>query len=139
MTNQTPSQETPIEGTVFTPRQALMLKRAVIVMGIMLVVGFLALVGTMVYRASKLSSKTQEQTQSSAGLPRLPGAGDGVQATGSALKTLTLPDGATVSNISVGGNLLALHLSTPHGTEIMIVDIGSGKVLRQFTLHAKSP
>jgi hypothetical protein len=44
---------TPLPGTVFTPRQVRVLKIAVIVMGILLVGGFAFVLAAIVYQASK--------------------------------------------------------------------------------------
>ena len=44
---------TPLPGTVFTPRQVRVLKLAVIVMGILLVGGFAFVLAAIVYQASK--------------------------------------------------------------------------------------
>ena len=53
---ETPSEVIP--GTIFTARQVQFLKVAVIVMGIILVVGFAFVVGTILYQASNLSEST---------------------------------------------------------------------------------
>jgi len=44
---------TPLPGTVFTPRQVRVLKIAVIVMGLLLVGGFAFVLAAIVYQASK--------------------------------------------------------------------------------------
>ena len=44
---------TPLPGTVFTPRQVRMLKIAVIVMGLLLVGGFAFVLAAIVYQASR--------------------------------------------------------------------------------------
>jgi len=44
---------TPIPGTVFTPRQVRVLKVAVIVMGLLLVGGFAFVLAAIVYQASR--------------------------------------------------------------------------------------
>ena len=48
---------TPLPGTVFTPRQVRVLKIAVIVLGILLVGGFAFVLAAIVYQASRRRAK----------------------------------------------------------------------------------
>jgi hypothetical protein len=109
---------TPLPGTVFTPRQVRVLKIAVIVMGILLVGGFAFVLAAIVHQASKLG-----------------GGGE----TGVAPATLAIPDGATVSSMALDGDRLALHLNTSAGPEIAVIDIATGKVISRMRLKADKP
>jgi hypothetical protein len=109
---------TPLPGTVFTPRQVRALKVAVVVMGILLVGGFALVLATIVYQASK--------------------GGEG--ATPSTLLTemkvdLAVPKDASVTSLALDGERLALHLSSAEGAEIVVVDLTSGKVISRVKLQ----
>jgi hypothetical protein len=108
---------TPLPGTVFTPRQVRVLKVAVIVMGLLLVGGFAFVLAAIVYQASKGG-------QDGAG-----GAG------GTGVETdLPIPKDATVTSLSLDGDRLALHLNSPAGPEIAVVDLKTGKVIARIRL-----
>ena len=116
---------TPLPGTVFTPRQVRALKIAVIVMGILLVGGFGLVMATIVYQASKLGDK---KVSAPAATPAtLPAA------------ALSLPQGATVSSMALDGDRLALHLQTSTGPEIAVIDVVTGKVLSRIKINADKP
>jgi Family of unknown function (DUF6476) len=107
---------TPLPGTVFTPRQVRVLKIVVIVMGILLVGGFAFVLATIVYQASKGGQS---------GATALPGG----------LETeLPIPKDATVTSLSLDGDRLALHLSSTAGAEIVVLDLRSGAVVSRVKL-----
>jgi len=107
---------TPLPGTVFTPRQVRVLKIVVIVMGILLVGGFAFVLATIVYQASKGGQS---------GATALPGG----------LETeLPIPKDATVTAMSLDGDRLALHLKSAAGAEIAVIDIKTGKLLARIKL-----
>jgi hypothetical protein len=109
---------TPLPGTVFTPRQVRVLKIAVIVMGILLVGGFAFVLAAIVYQASKGG-------QSAAGLGALP----------AGLETaLPISKDATVTSLALDGDRLALHLKSGAGTEIAVVDLKTGQVVARIRL-----
>ena len=110
---------TPLPGTVFTPRQVRALKIAVIVMGILLVGGFGLVMATIVYQASKLGDK---KVSAPAAAPE------------TAPAALSLPPGATVSSMALDGDRLALHLSTAAGPEIVVVDLATGRIVSRIKL-----
>ena len=117
---ETPSDVLP--GTVFTPRQVKILKVAVIVMGILLVGGFAFVMSAIVYQASHLSESAAH-----------PGS-----AAGKAGQTdLVVPDGMSISQMALGDNRLAVHLTGPAGAEIRIVDLGSGKVVNRIRVKSE--
>ena len=107
---------TPLPGTVFTPRQVRVLKFAVIVMGILLVGGFAFVLAAIVYQASKGG-------QSSA----LSG-GETVAA------ELRVPKDASIETMALDGDRLALHLQTGAAPEIVVIDLKTGKTLARIKL-----
>jgi hypothetical protein len=108
---------TPLPGTVFTPRQVRVLKVAVIVMGLLLVGGFAFVLAAIVYQASK-------------------GGQDGAGGAGGTGVETDLPilKDATVTSLSLDGDRLALHLNSPAGPEIAVVDLKTGKVIARIRL-----
>jgi hypothetical protein len=93
------------------------LKILVVVMGIMLVVGFAALVAVI---AGRLSRGTP------ASLPSAP----------VAAAPLELPAGARIETIGVGAERLAIAVVLPDGSrELLIVDIASGRRLGKIPLR----
>lgn len=123
---ETPSQSDVVPGTVFTPRQVRLLKIAVIVMGILLVGGFAFVMSAIVYQASNLSESAAEPTTAPASAP----------ATGVAAD-LVVPDGMAISQMALGDNRLAVHLSGPRGAEIRIIDLGTGKVVTRIPVKSE--
>jgi len=116
---------TPLPGTMFTPRQVRALKIAVIAMGILLVGGFAVVVAGIVYQASQLGEKTTEAPAPPVRV--LPG----VQA------EVAMPQGATVTSMALDGDRLALHLTTSTGPEVVIIDVPTGKVISRIKLRAQ--
>ncbi|MGE5261045.1 MAG: hypothetical protein ACM3MH_09240 [Actinomycetota bacterium] len=117
---------TPLPGTVFTPRQVRVLKVAVIVMGILLVGGFAFVLAAIVYQASHGGQTMQ------------PVGGEAVGGEGTAaLSELPIPKNATVGSLALDGNRLALHLTSPAGGEVIVMDVATGKVLARITLKAQ--
>lgn len=114
------TDNTPLPGTVFTPRQVRVLKIAVIVMGILLVGGFAFVMAAIVYQASKLGDKKTPAPAVAA----VPDA------------ALALPPGATVTSMALDGDRLALHLQTGAGPEIAVIDVTTGKVLSRIKIGA---
>ena len=107
---------TPLPGTVFTPRQVRLLKIAVIVMGILLVGGFAFVLAAIVYQASR-------------------GGQDGAAAGAEPIAAeLHVPKDATVSTLSLDGGRLALHLQSSAGAEIVVIDLATGKTLARVRL-----
>jgi hypothetical protein len=107
---------TPLPGTVFTPRQVRRLKIAVIVMGILLVGGFALVIAALLYQT----------------LPKGPRLGGGVQ---NQIETeLGIPKDASVSALALDGDRLALHIEREPGSEIVVIDLASGKVVARVRL-----
>src|SRR5215831_4436387 len=111
---------TPLPGTVFTPRQVRVLKIAVIVMGLLLVGGFAFVLAAIVYQASGGG-------QSGGGIGGSP---QGMES------ELPIPKDATVTSLALDGDRLALHLNSPAGSDIAVIDLKTGKVLARIRLKA---
>src|SRR5689334_15847361 len=108
---------TPLPGTVFTPRQVKVLKVAVIVMGLLLVGGFAFVLAAIVYQASRGGQSTPSTAAEAAA-----GAGTSGAAT-TAFSELSIPKNATVTSLALDGDRLALHLTSPAGAEIAVIDL----------------
>jgi hypothetical protein len=109
---------TPLPGTVFTPRQVRVLKIAVIVMGLLLVGGFAFVLAAIVYQASGGGQS---------------GAGAGASLN-SVESELPIPKDATITSLALDGDRIALHLSLPAGPEIAIVDLKTGRIVARVHL-----
>jgi hypothetical protein len=106
---------TPLPGTVFTPRQVRILKIAVIAMGILLVGGFAFVLAAIVYQASR--------------------SGQGRQSAASPVATeLHIPKEATIDTLALDGDRLALHLNSAAGSEIVVLDLATGRTLARVRL-----
>jgi hypothetical protein len=119
---------TPLPGTVFTPRQVRVLKIAVIVMGLLLVGGFAFVLAAIVYQASRGGQSTPSAEAEAAA-----GAGSSGEGT-PALSELPIPQDATVTSLALDGDRLALHLNSPQGSELDVIDLRSGKVVARIKL-----
>jgi hypothetical protein len=109
---------TPLPGTVFTPRQVRVLKIVVIVMGILLVGGFAFVMAAIVYQASKVGQGAAVVGAASGGLDA----------------ELAIPSEATVGALSLDGDRLALHVQSAAGPEIIVIDLKTGKVAARIRL-----
>ena len=126
MASASEPDNTPLAGTVFTPRQVKVLKIAVIVMGLLLVGGFAFVLAAIVYQASRGGQAIQPGGADAAG---------GTSGAGTpASSELPIPEDAVVTSLALEGNRLALHLSSPQGAEIVVVDVSTGKVLARVRL-----
>ena len=124
MTTAVDPDNTPIEGTVFTPRQVRLLKFAVVAMGLMILVGLGAVIVGMIYQASKVGKKPVSAAAPAA-------LGSGIAGAGA----LTVPEGSKVTTMALDGNRLAVHFTTADGGEIVIVDLTTGRVLSRIKLQ----
>jgi hypothetical protein len=115
-----PSDET-IPGTVFNSRQVRLLKIVVISMGVMLITGFVLIIATIVYQA--MYAKQDDRVNSAV-------------ATGAERQHLSIESGAVVSDIILDGNRMAIHLNGHSGSEIVIISIKTGKVVRRIRLKS---
>jgi len=112
------SDNSPLPGTVFTPRQVRVLKIAVIVMGLLLVGGFAFVLAAIVYQASRGG---QDEAVSAATV-------NGVEA------ELAIGKDASVTALALDGDRLALHLNSASGPEIAVIDLATGKVIARLRL-----
>lgn len=110
---------TPLPGTVFTPRQVRVLKIAVITMGILLVGGFAFVMAAIVYQASRGGQSS---------------AGTGGAVPGALETELAIPKDATVTSLSLDGDRVALQLNSATGPEIVVIDLAGGKVVARVRL-----
>ena len=123
---ETESQSDIVPGTVFTRRQVRILKIVVIAMGVLLVAGFVLVISVIVYQASNLGeSAAPVQSAAKPAYPAPPAPG------------LIVPRGMSISNMALDGNRLAVHLSGPKGSEIRIIDLGTGTVVQRIPLQSE--
>ena len=124
-------EDTPIEGTVFTPRQVGRLKIAVVLMGILLLAGFAAVIGGMIYQASKMGQTAQNAASSAANTENVPIS----PANPDKLPSFDIPEGWRVVSMALDGDRLALHIRSPEDAEIVLVDVRSGKVISRVKIE----
>jgi uncharacterized membrane protein len=99
---------------MYTPSQLRLLKIAVIAMGVILLLGFAAVIGRIVWlvnSAPKPSADVAAPAATTALAPQLP---------------IALPKGAVIRHMSVSGSRLAIHYESPEGGAIRIIDLGPG-------------
>lgn len=130
-TAETGAGDEPVAGTVFNARQVRLLKIAVIVMGVLLVGGFAFVLSAIVYQASQLGKSDPVAEGGSAGPARPAG--------GALAPEIALPVGAgtTVSGVTLDGRRMAVQLDGPNGSEIAVIDLGSGRIVSRVKLKAK--
>lgn len=98
------------------------LKIAVIVMGVVLVLGFITVIARIIYLVSRPPA---QQASSGAGL--------------AAEQRLELPDGAIVRSQSLSGNRLAVHYEAPGGAGIAVLDLETGRTISRVRLVPALP
>lgn len=99
------------------------LRIAVIVMGVVLVFGLVAVIGRIIY----LIARPAAQVSASSGTALVSEA------------AATLPAGAHVRNIALQGDRLAIHYETAAGSGIAVVDLASGRTLSRVHLAPDPP
>lgn len=116
------SSSEPLPGTIFTLRQVHILKWAVLIMGVILIVGFALVMAAIVYQAKNLSesSPVPSTTSSSA-----------------AVRALAIPKGMSISHMAFDDNRLAVHLQGTTGSEIRIIDLGTGEQIQRIPVTAE--
>jgi hypothetical protein len=111
------------------PPNIRLLRLAVIGMGVVLVLGFAAVVGRVVYLTTRTSA-VPAVTSSASGAPVQtasgPIAGD---------VRLALPPGAKVVSQSLAGNRLAVHYAGVAGEGIIILDLETGRPVSQVRIE----
>ncbi len=113
---------TPLPGTVFTSRQVRILKVVVIVMGVLLAGGLAFVLAVIAYQASQLGQEAALAPEQ-----------------GASPIELSLAQDGTVTSMSLDGGRLALHLNSSAGPEIVVIDLGSGKVIARVRFAPDRP
>jgi hypothetical protein len=102
------------------PRVVRNLKILVITLGVLIVLGLFAVVGRIIYLASR---------------PAAPGATAVSTAAYPARQHVELPQGADVKSLSLSGNRLAIHYVAPSKSGIAVVDLETGNTLADIELR----
>jgi hypothetical protein len=106
---------------VETP-QLRMLRYAVIGMGVVLIVGFIVILGRIFYLASRPGALASAPAATHlAAEPRL-----------------DLPNGASIKSLSLSGNRLAIQYVSPNGDGIAILDLESGRTLSRLKVTSEA-
>jgi hypothetical protein len=96
------------------PRNVRILKRVVYILGVLIVLGTLALIGGIVWKAGQLPSR-----------PASGGFGEALVA---------VPPGATVGHMAFDGERLAVHVQGGGRSEILLIDARQGRLLGRIRL-----
>ena len=99
----------------FSPAQLRILKIAVVVMGVILVLGFAAVVGRIAY----LVTRTAKPAASAAIAKDM---------------RLSLPEGAMVRSLALSGDRLAVHFDAHAGPGVTILDLLTGEPITHVKL-----
>lgn len=119
-----PSEPADPAAIVLGDRHIRMLRFAVIAMGVVLVLGFLAVIARIVY----LVNRSNDTASSPALSQPLKDAG-----------RLALPAGATVRSMSLSGARLAVHYEGPSGSGIVILDLATGAPASRIEIVPQVP
>lgn len=100
--------------SLFTPAQERQLKFAVIGMGVILLLGFVFVIGRILYLVNTdpkagAATAARELTRPLSVPAELP-----------------LPKGAVIRHLAVSGGVLAIHYETPAGAAIRLIDLANG-------------
>ena len=109
---------------VLGDRHLRLLKIAVIAMGVVLVLGFVAVIARIVYLVGRGSETATTTTVS--------------QPIRNAAQ-LALPSGAVIRNLSLSGARLAVHYDGPSGSGIVILDLATGVPVSQIRIVPEVP
>lgn len=120
-----PSTETTQQGKSIweSPRNIRILQYVVIALGIILIAGFVTVIGRIIYLMTKTSTTAPRAVVGTALEPIEAPFG------------IDLPDGAQVTEMSLDKLHMALRYSSPGKEGIVIVDIATGKVVRRLELR----
>lgn len=116
---QDTQQPEPPSGIVLGDRHVRMLRLAVIAMGVVLILGFAAVIARIVYLVGRGSDKAPVAAQALA-----------------ERATVALPAGASVRNLALSGQRLAIHFDAPSGAGIVVIDLATGGVVSRVGLVA---
>ena len=111
-----------LAGVQLNDPQVRALRIAVIAMGVLIVMGLIALIGRIIYIVARPSA----QTASPSGViaPEI---------------KASLPLGAMVRNIALNGDRMAIHYDAPSGGGIAVVELSSGRTLSNIRLVTGPP
>jgi hypothetical protein len=119
-----PSEPGEQAAIVLGDRHLRLLKFAVIAMGVVLVLGFVAVIARIVYLVGRGGETT---TTTAISQPIRDAA------------RLALPSGAIIRNLSLSGSRLAVHYDGPAGSGIVILDLSTGTPASQITIVPEVP
>jgi hypothetical protein len=117
-----PSQADAPDSGPLGPGQVRALKIAVVVMGVLIVLGLFTVFARIIY----LASKPGRQVQAASQVPR-------------SEHRLALPPGAVVRQTSISGDRLAVQYESPSGAGIVVLDLASGQVVSRIELAPETP
>lgn len=121
MTTETSSAATAGQ---LSPAGVRALKIAIVVMGVMIVLGLVAVVGRIIYLAGKSPSQAAVSVVPAAGL---------VEA------RIALPAGAVVRHLALEGPRIAVHYETSAGPSLAVFDWATGKALARLAIEPEPP
>jgi hypothetical protein len=107
---------------MYTPSQLRLLRIAVIVMGVILLLGFATVIGRIVYLLNA-APKPPPAASSTA---------SEISASVATSAPIELPRGAIIRHVAISGNRLAIHYEAPSGAGIRIFDLAAPQ--RSITL-----
>jgi len=114
-----------------TPRNIRILQAVVLVLGLILLAGFVVVIGRIIYLVTRTPAPDTLSVPAQAAIevPSLPPAA-------SAAVPLALPAGAEVNALSLSGERMAVHYRSNETSGILIVDLASGQVIRHFVTRS---
>jgi hypothetical protein len=115
----------------WTPAQIRGLKIAVIGMGVLLVLGFGALMAGLYFQAGQIGKKPGASTSLRGMAPAAAGNSAPL------LSQIKLAPGSQIVSFSYGDNVLAVQVKTPEGAEIVLVDGRTGHELNRVRFVAQ--
>jgi hypothetical protein len=117
-----PSQVAAAGSGPLSAGQVRALKIAVVVMGVLIVLGLFTVIARIIYLASRPGRQVQAASQAV-----------------KAEQRLALPPGAVVRQTSLSGDRLAVHYEAPSGAGIVVLDLASGHVVSRIELAPEAP
>jgi hypothetical protein len=118
-----PSQADAAASGPLSPGQVRALKIAVVVMGVLIILGLFTVFARIIYLASRSGPQVQAASQAS----------------GKTAQRLALPRGAIVRQSSISGDRLAVQYEAPSGAGIVILDLASGQIVSRVELAPEAP
>jgi Family of unknown function (DUF6476) len=118
-----PSQADAAASGPLSPGQVRALKIAVVVMGVLIIIGLFTVFARIIYLASRSGPQVQAASQAS----------------GKTAQRLALPRGAIVRQSSISGDRLAVQYEAPSGAGIVILDLASGQIVSRVELAPEAP